>query len=226
MDSIVISLGGSVFLGDTIHYDYILQLRDLLCSYTDRYYFILVVGGGRTAREYQKAYQSAIDNAEDAESDKIGIAATRLNAELVRAIFQVHAPTEIIMDPNQFHDVSAAPFLLTGGWKPGFSTDAVAVHLARQCRAAFLINLSDIDYVYSSNPKEDPQAKICKQMSWAHFIDMFPKEWSPGLHSPFDPIAAQEAMREGLRVIIAQGKNLENLRAILDAKPFLGTELY
>ncbi|MDD4333294.1 MAG: UMP kinase, partial [Patescibacteria group bacterium] len=46
--------------------------------------------------------------------------------------------------------------------------------------------------------------------------------WSPGLNMPFDPIASRKAQELNLQVIIA-GKNLKNLKNILEDKKFKGT---
>jgi uridylate kinase len=52
---------------------------------------------------------------------------------------------------------------------------------------------------------------------------MIPKEWDPGLSSPFDPVAAKEAEAIGLEVAIINGAKLEELSNYLDDKPFVGT---
>jgi len=48
--------------------------------------FILVVGGGGPARSWQNAYRSVADKSSDEQADWIGIMATRLNAQLLKAI--------------------------------------------------------------------------------------------------------------------------------------------
>ena len=48
-------------------------------------------------------------------------------------------------------------------------------------------------------------------------------EWNPGLNAPFDPIASGIAEENGMTVIAADGRNIENTRAILEGKPFEGT---
>ena len=48
-------------------------------------------------------------------------------------------------------------------------------------------------------------------------------EWEPGKNCPFDPIASKKAREMGLKVICAGGKNIENIRKILDEKDFVGT---
>jgi uridylate kinase len=40
---------------------------------------------------------------------------------------------------------------------------------------------------------------------------------------PFDPVASKLAQKNNLEVIIAEGKNLKNLKNILEEKKFVGT---
>ena len=42
---------------------------------------------------------------------------------------------------------------------------------------------------------------------------------------PFDPVASKRAETLGLKVVCAAGRDLPNLRAILDGKPFVGTTI-
>ena len=52
---------------------------------------------------------------------------------------------------------------------------------------------------------------------------MVGNEWNPGLNAPFDPIASRLAEENGMTVIAADGRNIENTRAILSDEPFEGT---
>ena len=114
---------------------------------------------------------------------------------------------------------------MAGGWEPGCSTDFDAVLIAKNFSAKTVINLSNIDYVYNKNPKEFPDARPIEKISWKDYRKMFGGPWTPGFNSPFDPVAAKEAEKLKMRVIIANGKNLENLEKILKGKKFVGTEI-
>ena len=48
-------------------------------------------------------------------------------------------------------------------------------------------------------------------------------EWIPGFNVPFDPVATKKAAELNMKVIAADGKNLENLQNIFDGKDFVGT---
>ena len=113
--------------------------------------------------------------------------------------------------------------VIGGGWKPGWSTDYVAVILGKQLHAKKIINLSNTDYVYDSDPKINPDAKKIEQISWKDYRVLIPKEWNPGLNSPFDPIASKMAEEAGIEVAIMNGKPIDNLANYLNGEKFLGT---
>ena len=96
-------------------------------------------------------------------------------------------------------------------------------NIAKNLGAKKLINLSNIDYVYDSDPKKNPNAKKIEQISWAEYRKIIPKEWISGLNSPFDPTASEIAEKEGIQVIIMNGKPIDNLAKCLNGEKFLGT---
>ena len=150
--------------------------------------------------------------------------ATRLNAQLLKAVMGDLCTQDVVIDPSQ-----VGPFigrvLVAAGWKPGFSTDYDAVLLAERFRSDRLINLSNIAKVYTDDPKKNPQATPIDRISWSDFRDLVGDEWIPGQNVPFDPVASRHAAKMGLKVICAAGKDLENLTRILNGEPFIGTEI-
>lgn len=158
------------------------------------------------------------------QADWIGITATRLNAQLVKAIFNDLCPNEVVYDPTADFQFQGK-ILVAAGWKPGFSTDNDAVVLAQRFGAKTVVNLSNIDTVYTDDPKTNPNARPLDTISWEDFRKMVGDEWTPGKNTPFDPIASKEAHQQGISVICAGGRDIENTRAILDGKPFKGTRI-
>jgi uridylate kinase len=154
--------------------------------------------------------------------DWIGIAATRLNAELLKQLFRELCLEQVVTDPTS---VSVFPgrILVASGWKPGFSTDYDAVLLAERFQADTLLNLSNITKVYTADPKTDPQAKPLDAVSWKEFQKLVGDTWKPGINVPFDPVATEKAAQIKLRVIVAGGRNIDNLKKILYDEEFEGT---
>ncbi len=220
MQPIIISLGGSLIVPEEIDLDFLKKFLALILKRKEK--FILMVGGGRTARKYQQAAKEF--SASNWDSDNIGIMATRLNAELVRAALGKLCYKKVIYNPTEKIKFSEK-ILVAAGWEPGCSTDFDAVLIAKNFSAKTVINLSNIDYVYSKNPKEFPDARPIERISWKEYRKMFGGPWTPGFNSPFDPVAAKEAEKLKLKVIIANGKNLKNLEKILNGKKCVGTEI-
>lgn len=218
----VISLGGSLIVPDDIDWGYLKKFRKTILKQIKKgREFILICGGGQTARKYQSAASQIVRLTRD-DLDWLGIHSTRLNAHLLRTIFRKFANPRIIFDPREKVKL-AKPILVAAGWLPGWSTDYDAVILAKTYGAVELINLTDVDYIYDKNPKIYKNARPIKEMSWVDYGKLFGWKWKPGLKIPFDPIAARAAKKNRLKVIIANGKNLKNLEAILDGKSFVGT---
>ncbi len=226
----VISLGGSIIAPDKVDVAFLRSFRKAVLEYLDQdaeRRLILVCGGGGPAREYQGAYRAVLSDSGPGEmeaeaQDWLGIAATRMNAELVRFLFQPYCPQPVVQDPTSI-SVFPGRVLVAGGWKPGFSSDYDAVLLALRFQADTLVNLSDVARIYSADPKTDPAARPLDRMRWAELQAMVGTTWAPGKKVPFDPVATAEAARAGLRVVVAAGRNIENLKRILAGKDFEGT---
>lgn len=226
----VISLGGSIVVPDEVDTDFLASFREIVEEYVSRPSgkLILVIGGGAPARRYQNAYRALTAELHDRESsfaqDWIGIMATRLNAELVRHALSPHCTDPVVYDPEGEITFSGR-VLIAAGWKPGFSTDFVAVTLAERYNADTVVNLSNIAQVYTADPRVDPTAQPLDTISWDAFRKIVGTDWTPGKNLPFDPVATRKAADLGLRVIAADGKNLTNTRLILTNGEFFGTRI-
>ena len=223
----VLSVGGSIVAPENPDSEFLTAfvalVREWLAEDNSRK-LILVIGGGGPARSYQKAYRAVSPGGADDQADWIGIMATRLNAQLLKAIFADICPADVVYDPTKV-DVFTGRIIVAAGWKPGFSTDNDAVLLAERFNAPTVINLSNIAKVYTDDPRTNPEAKPIDTISWADFRAIVGDEWVPGKNVPFDPIASLHAQKAGISVICAAGRDIDNLRNILDGKPFTGTTI-
>lgn len=231
----VLSVGGSIVAppqGPDVAF--LAEFRERLeawLSRADDRRAILVIGGGGPARSYQSALKEfwrARGEPEAERSDEaldwIGIAATRINAQLVKAVMGELCLDDVVTDPSASLAFSGR-VLVASGWKPGFSSDFDAVYLGERFGAKRVLNLSNIAKVYTADPKLDPTATPIDSISWAAFRAMVGSTWTPGANLPFDPIASARAEAAGMRVICAAGKDLGNVFRILDEEPFFGTTI-
>lgn len=221
----IISLGGSLIVPDGIDWKFLKTFKEFIESeIVSGRSFIIVTGGGRTARAYIDAAGEAAP-VSDEDRDWMGIHATRLNAHLLRTILRDHAYPRINTNPHDLEDfyVARDPVLVAAGWRPGFSTDYDATLLGKYLNARRIVNLSNVGYVYDRDPREFPDAKRYERMNWSEFRQIVGGEWSPGMNAPFDPIASKLAEAEGMEVAILSGSDLQNVSRYLSGEGFEGT---
>lgn len=220
---IVMSLGGSLIVPpEGIDPQFIAAFRDLIIAQTKRgVRFVIICGGGSTARVYQNAARQVTSLTRD-DLDWIGIHATRLNGHFLRTIFRGYAHPRVIKDPTRPHHWKE-PIVIAAGWKPGASTDHDAVLMAKKFKAAVVVNMSNIKTLYTKDPRKFKDAEPICEINWKEFRKIVGTKWDPGANLPFDPVASKLAEKMKLRVILANGKDLPNLEAILTGKTFVGT---
>lgn len=225
--TIIVSLGGSLIVPEDIDWKFVKKFKELVeDEITKGYRFIIVTGGGRTARKYIDAGVK-VGGVDNEDKDWLGIHATRLNAHFIRTIFKEHAHPTINKNPYDLESFVKAKeqILVAAGYRPGNSTDYISVLLAKQFGATKIANLSNIDYVCDKDPRKYPDAKKIKEISWSEFQKIVGDTWDPGSNVPFDPIASKHAAKEGIEVTILNGKKLNNLKKYLDGEKFVGTTI-
>ena len=210
---------------DGIDTDFLKRFKELVLKKVERgYSFVIICGGGKTARNYQDAARKVHGDLSANDLDWLGIHSTRLNGHLLRTIFREVAYPTMVTNPDEVLDAPHdARVIIAAGYRPGASTDLRAVQIASRTGATKLVNLSNIDYVYTDNPRKNPSAQKVEKTSWAAFRKLIPPEWDPGLSSPFDPVAAKEAEALNLEVAIMNGAHLDEFDNYVDGRPFTGT---
>ncbi|MDD4995925.1 MAG: UMP kinase [Patescibacteria group bacterium] len=221
--TIILSLGGSLIVpGGVVAIDFLKKFRALILKFLKQNYrFVIIAGGGGTNRLYNQGAR-AITKIKNIDLDWLGIAVTKVNAELLRVIFSSQSYSQVIFDPRT-KIRTRKKIIIASGWVPGFSSDKDAVLWAKNLKVKKVINLSDIDYVYNKDPKKNQDAKPIKKITWSEFQKIVGTKWSPRKSLPFDPIASQLARNLKLEVIVLNGKNIKNFENCLKEKNFKGT---
>ena len=223
-ETIIISLGGSIVVPDLPNPEFIKEFKNIILNFVEKgKKFVIIVGGGKTCRRYQEALGQTI-KANSEELDWMGIYSTQLNAQLVRLSFGESAHDIMITDPSMIKD-SDKDIVIGAGWKPGCSTDMDAILIANEINTKKMINLSNIDYVYDSDPKVNPEAKKFENLSWKEYRSFISSDWKPGMNTPFDPIASEKAEEVGIEVAFMSGHDLKSLENYLNDEPFVGTTI-
>jgi len=220
--TLILSLGGSVIVPDSVDINFLKNFKSLILSYIGLgFHFVIVCGGGKVCRDYQAAACN-ISPLSKVDLDWLGIAATKLNAELVRSIFGELAYEKVVNNPKKKINTDKQ-IIIASGFIPGFSSDMDAVLFAKNLNSTTVINLFNQSYVYDKDPKTHPDAQPIKELSWKDYGKLIGRKWVPGMNVPFDPIASKKAQKLGLAVIIAKATDLENLKNIIEEKEFVGT---
>ena len=117
------------------------------------------------------------------------------------------------------------PVLIAAGWRPGWSTDYISVLLAKRFKVKEIIDAGNIPFVYSKDILKCKAARPIKKISWKDYRKLVGSKWIPGLAAPIDPIAAREAQKLKIRVLIIRGTELKNFEKLLLGKKFKGTTI-
>jgi len=222
----VIALGGSVAFPEKIKVRYLEKFYLFIKKEIKKgRKFVIVCGGGYVARKYQKA-AAKITRIPNEDKDWIGIHSTRLNAHFLRTIFRRESDPVVFDERFKLKGFNKHSVIIGSGWRPGWSTDYVAVQIAVDFKIKEVIILGKPDYVYTKDFEKSKKARPIKTISWKDYLKLIPAKWRPGLHAPVDPVAAKLAKKENIKVIVADGEKLENLKKILNKQKFRGTTIF
>jgi uridylate kinase len=210
----IISLGGSIIVPDAIDVSFLKKFRKLVLSHSDRK-FAIICGGGGTNRRYNSAATKLDSNAKDVDLDWIGIRALQLNAELVRVMFGKHAHNKVVENAMDLKALPGRQIVIGSADMPGRSSDYDAVIWAKRLKATTVINLSNIDRVFTADPRKVKSAQPILDTTWTEYMKIVGTKWSPRMSTPFDPIAAQLAKKIGLTAYVMNGHNLTQLKKVI-----------
>ena len=208
---IVVKLGGHVFSPEPDpnklrgYVDIFKQLR------SEGYRVVVVTGGGRTARTFINTAREL--GATESFCDIIGIEATRLNAELLIAGLGEEASSNVPTSVDKLIEAAdRGKVVVLGGLIPGQSTDAVAAMTAELLSASLLIKATDVDGVYSADPKKDAKAKKLDKVTYSELRRLSMRgELGAGGYQLFDPSAIRFIERSSISTVILDGRDPTNI---------------
>jgi uridylate kinase len=222
MNSIVISIGGSVILSDDLNESYFKQLKSLLKDFSKENKIYMIVGGGKAARIFIKLGRKL--NCSENDLDQFGIEFTRINAKLLSHVIG-------ITNQNIPHTTDEAikidkPIVIMGGTTPGHSTDLVGAELAEKTKADKFIIATNVDGVYDKDPNKYSEAKQISEISIGELIEKYGTEWkSAGKNIVIDGPALEVIKRSKISTFILNGKKLDQLKLVINNQEFSGTKI-
>jgi len=170
------------------------------------------VGGGEEARRYISAARSM--NLSESLCDMIAVKITRIHAQLLSALLGEKAHQMI---PESVEEIAAyassGRIVVLGGLQPAQSTTAVAALAAETISAERLIIATDVDGVYTADPKKDPEARLLECVTLTQLEEILREEsHAAGEYKLIDPLAIKILRRSRIPALILNGEDPENLR--------------
>ena len=231
MTIIVAAIGGSLLRPEVEEkHVWLSQLISLIrdrVSAGDK--FGLVIGGGAPAREGITLAKPLIND--DYHLDKIGIAATRLNATIIREAFTEAGIFVSGIIPSSVNEavqlLEERPVIVMGGTEPGHTTDAVATRLAIAVNADKCIIATNVEKVFNEDPRENPNAKSFDKLTHDELQQIVgPAEHKEaGKSSVVDPIAVFDAKKANIELNIIDGRKIERFKHAILGLDFEGTKI-
>jgi uridylate kinase len=217
-----VSIGGSVLIEEKPNAAKIAKFAASINKLSgEGYKFVLVLGGGKVCRNYQATAKSM--GGSNYFLDEIGIMVSRLNATLLTNVIDNAFPTVLTSIPDAMAVLGQGKTPILGGLLPGITTDAVAALAAEAMQGSF-INLSNVDGVYSSDPRKSSHAKFYPELSYDRLISIIQlAEAKPGQNIVLDLTAALILKRSKIRAVFLNGADLENFEAAVRGGEFKGT---
>ena len=220
---IVLSLGGSLIIPDKIDVVFLEKFKKVILRNSKKYKFVIVCGGGSTARKYISALKQA--GASIYLQGMIGIASTRTNARFMTYFFGKDANHGIPHDMREiknmlkFYDIVFCGALR---YAKNETSDATSAKLANFFKSPF-INMTNVAGLYTKNPLKHKDAKFIPKITWKEFHRIATKEkFRPGQHFVIDQTASGIIMKNRIKTYIL-GKDLSQLENVLENKKFNGT---
>lgn len=219
----VLKLGGFAFeseLSGSKLRGYVKALRE----FSRRNRLVIVTGGGSIARRYIAAAREL--GASEFVCDQIGIHVSRLNARLLATGLGESAFPEIPKSPDGMVESMGSDLIVVmGGLQPGQSTNAVAALAAEAMRADLLVNATDVDGVYTADPRKDPNAKKLEEVTPEKLMAILSTGGiRAGEYDLMDPLAIRIIQRSRLPAVIVDGRNPSNVEKAMHGKR-IGTRI-
>lgn len=219
----VISLGGSLIIPNEIDYEFLKNFRKFLINESKKIKFVIVCGGGKTARTYiNPLLKEKIDHRIP---NFMGIRVTRLNAWFLINFFKGYANKTLpksIKDVKNLINKNNIVFAGALRYEPNNTSDGTAAKIAAHLKSDF-INMTNVKGLYTKNPKKHKNAKFIPKIS---FNDFYKKanaiKYKAGQHFVLDQSASKIIRQHKIKTVILN-KNLKNLKKYLDGKRFTGT---
>ena len=187
--------------------------------------FGILTGGGLSARVYANAAREL--GANEYEADLIAITSTKQNAQILIAALKgesVDVYNRVLSDFEKAKTRTNKAVVM-GGTIPGITTDTDAVLLAEATGGKRLVNISNVDAVYDSDPRKNPGAKKYPKMSYEELIALAASsdKRMAGTNFVFDILACKLISRSNIETHFVSCKKMDDIKNAIEGKAHSGT---
>jgi len=170
-----------------------------------------VIGGGSLSRELINTARAMGLN--ETAQDEVAISVSRVAAQLFVLKLGKNGtltiPTTIEGAMNFFVE---GKIVVMGGLKPGMTTDSVAAMLSEHVNADLLVKASNVDGVYTKDPRKYKDAEKLERITFNDLHRLFEKEkHEAGINQVIDPEAVHVLQRNKIKTIVVDGFKPENV---------------
>jgi len=225
MSTIAVKMGGSVLVPDEVSMEAVKRLAKVFVKVAKQHRLFIVVGGGKLSRNYIVTCRKL--GADESFCDEVGIEASRMNARvLISAIGELAYPQPATDFNEAIQAGQTYKIVVMGGTHPGHSTDAVTAMLAEKARADRIVRVTNVDGVFTDDPRMNPKAELIKKLSGTDLVKICSRSIGrAGSSGAFDHLAAKVIARAGIPTSVVNGTDMANLEAALLGRRFKGTEI-
>ncbi len=223
---IVLKLSGRLFFSED--FESVARLIKEVVKKRKNTKLVIVAGGAKVARVYIRAAQRL--GAAQVSQAELGIQASRLNAAVLSlavgndASNKSYTTISELANGLEVSDRNKRIFVI-GGIQPGQSTNAAAALAAEKLRADLFINATDVEGVYTRDPKRFNDSKLLSKVSTKKLADILDKQpMKAGAYDLMDPIALKIIERSKIRTRILRCDE-KTLRSVLLSGKKIGTEI-
>ncbi|MFH1229177.1 MAG: UMP kinase [Candidatus Aenigmatarchaeota archaeon] len=211
---VVISLGGSLLTKDLSSENFRKYASVILRLWGEGHKLIVVCGGGKVCRDYRDVAKGF--GASNNDLDFIGIMATHINASTFYTALGDCAYLVRWKSLEEAKDEVAENFeekiIVAAGYDVGTSSDYDATAFADLVGADMIINATNVDGVYSADPKKDPIARKYDKVSYDDFEKIIMQnEQAPGEYRFFDLESTRLIKSRRIKAVFINGNDPEEI---------------
>lgn len=214
MKRLVLKIGGSLLYNDDLRLNelFLSKFKDWYDKYSKGFdKLAIAVGGGKLSRQVGSNLRGLV-----AGNNLHGVAMqiTQVNAEIVKGYLKdegIYIPQtlkEALIELERPSNVR----LISGGLKEGWSTDMDAAVFADGIGVKRVYKLSNVEGVYTSDPRKDNNATLIEDITWYDFFEKFNISVNdthmPNVNTPVSVETAIFCRKKEITFYVAGGKNI------------------